>query len=103
MYPFLANSKEATKLEDKIDLFNILLSLNFGIKFNKFVHSVTSPKIPFNLCIASSTEYNSEKVMLKWLAFSSFWIIDEYERSKSNNVDEYVILYLTFSPSDEPP
>ena len=33
MIPFLANSNDATKLEDKIDLLTILLLLNLGIKF----------------------------------------------------------------------
>jgi hypothetical protein len=63
--PFLANSNEATKLDDKIDLLTILLLLSFGIKFKKFVHSVISPKIFCNLCIALSTEYNSEYAMVK--------------------------------------
>ena len=45
MKPFFANSNDATKLEDKIDLLTILLLLNLGIKFKKFVHSFTSPKI----------------------------------------------------------
>ena len=59
-FPFLANSRDATKLEDKIDLFTILLPFNFGINFKKFVHCLTSPKILFNLFMALSTEYSSE-------------------------------------------
>ena len=65
MKPFLANSNDATKLDDKIDLFTILLLFILGIKDKKFVHSVTSPKIFFNLWIALSTEYNSEKAIVK--------------------------------------
>ena len=65
------------KKDDKMDLFTILLLFILGIKVKKFVHSVISPKIFFNLCIALSTEYNSENAMVKWLGFSSCWIIIE--------------------------
>ena len=65
MKPFFANSNDATKLDDKIDLFTILLLFILGITDKKFVHSVISPKIFFNLCIALSTEYNSEKAIVK--------------------------------------
>ena len=51
--PFFDNSKEATKLDEIMDLLIVLLALiKFGITLKKLVHSVIFLKKPFNLLTA---------------------------------------------------
>ena len=70
---------------------------------NAFDPKSFDPKISFKRCIARTTEYNSDELIVNELRLSFLARIDAYDFNKSYKVALYVILYLMLIPSVEPP